>query len=139
MHERGRQRGERFEDERALGQTRVRHDQSGLVHDAIAVEQQIEVERARGVAFAAFAPGRALEREQRVEKRARRERRLDANDGVQIRACAATDGSVSKTGESAATRVSGNAASERSAESSCAARSPRLVPIETYASFTRRP
>ena len=68
MHELWSQRCERFENERALRKARMRHDEPGFVHDLIAVEQHVEVERARGVAHAAFAAGVALDRATRSDE-----------------------------------------------------------------------
>ena len=39
--------GERLEDEPALPEARVRHDEPGLVDDRVAIQNQVEIERAR--------------------------------------------------------------------------------------------
>jgi hypothetical protein len=63
----------------------VGNDQPGLVDLALAVEQEIEVERARRIAHrAAFAPLAALDREQLVEQIARREVGPHARHRIEI-------------------------------------------------------
>ena len=75
------------EHERPLVHPRMRHRESRHVHAAASVEQEIEIERARGVAprLEVAAPSRAtLDRVQRVEQRPRAQRRSDLDDGVDV-------------------------------------------------------
>src|SRR5262245_35359660 len=76
--------GQRLEDEGPLAESRVRHDESGLVDDLATVEDQIEVERARRVPVGTLPPEALLDREESVQQGARRQRR-GADDGrVQV-------------------------------------------------------
>src|SRR5262245_35532854 len=64
----------------------VRDDQSGLVHDLVAVEQQVEVDRARPEALAADPSHSLLDAEQAAEQLPGRELRLESDRAVQERA-----------------------------------------------------
>ncbi len=68
----------RLEHESALVQTRVRDREARLVDDLVAVEEQVEIDRPRAVAWAVAGPAeRALDLEQRVEQLPRAELGLD--------------------------------------------------------------
>ena len=76
--------GERLEDERSLGEPRVRHGEPRLVDRLVAVEEKVEVDRPRPEPRpGALAPERALDREQPFEELPGREIRLDEAGGVQ--------------------------------------------------------
>jgi hypothetical protein len=85
-HDEGRiELGERLEDEPPLLEPRMRHFETGLRDRLLAVEQEIEIERARalerrGCPVAAEGP---LELEQRGQKRLRREGRLEFHRAVE--------------------------------------------------------
>jgi len=76
--------GERLEREAPLVQARVRHAQAGGVDRLVAVEQQVEVDRARAEARArSLAAQGLLDGEQPIQELARRERRLELGRAVQ--------------------------------------------------------
>jgi len=75
---------ERLEHERALVQARVRDGEARLVDFLVAVEEQVEVERARAVlAGSADATEALLGREEPAEELARAERRLELGGAVE--------------------------------------------------------
>ena len=61
----------------------MRDGQAGLVDHLVAVEQQVEVDRARPPALPALAAQLALDREEDVEQLPRRELGLERGDAVQ--------------------------------------------------------
>ena len=76
---------ERLQRETPLRQAGVRDGQARLIHDPVAVEQEVEVDRARAEARALLAdPAQhALDGEEAVEQVTRREPRLDRDGAVQ--------------------------------------------------------
>lgn len=113
---------------------RMRHDEPGLVDARVAVEEQVEVERARSVRDARHADAArgALEREERVEQRARRERGRELRRAVQVGALArgAADGlrlEPRRDADEPRARQRG----EPATPSRKRARSPRLLPSPT--------
>lgn len=77
--------GERLEREAPLVQSRMRHRQTRLVAQLVAVDEQIEVDRARTVPLpVADAPELTLDGEQLVEELARGQRRLEHRRAIEI-------------------------------------------------------
>ena len=74
IHVRRRFRPAASEDERAVAEPRVRHRQAGLVDDAVAVEDQVEIERPRRARERPVAAALAFDGEQRFEQLPGRER-----------------------------------------------------------------
>ena len=70
----GRDLRERLQHETPLAEPRMRHDQSRLVNDLLAKQDQIQIERPRRVRIRALPPPLALDREQGVQQRPRRQR-----------------------------------------------------------------
>jgi hypothetical protein len=68
--------GQRLEDEGAQVQARMRQGQARQADELVAVEQQVEVERARAVAFGADAAEALFDVKQGVEQGFRRQRRF---------------------------------------------------------------
>lgn len=75
---------QRDKDESALGQPRMRNLEAGLVHNLIAIKQQIEIERARPIrdSSGTVAAKFALDLKQRIEQFARTKRRFKSDDGI---------------------------------------------------------
>ena len=61
----------------------MRHAQARLVHDQVAVHEQVEVDRPRSPALFSHPPQRLLDPEQKLEQRARRQRRVDPHRAIQ--------------------------------------------------------
>ena len=80
----GRDLGERFEDEPPLAEPGMRNDESRLVDDAVAEQDEIEIERPRGIRERAFAPTLVLDREQAVQQNACRQPGLPYRRRIQI-------------------------------------------------------
>jgi len=83
IDESGRDLGERLEHESPLAEARMRNGQAGLVQHGIPEENQIEVERARRVRVRPLTASRLLGRQQRLEQRSRRHRRLADRGRIQ--------------------------------------------------------
>ena len=84
MIEAGSEFEERLEGESPLGEARVRDAQPRLVHGLVPVQEQVEVDRPRSIAWAVARPSQlALDREQPVEELPRRQRGLERDGGVQ--------------------------------------------------------
>src|SRR5207244_13202669 len=81
----GVQLSERLEHEPPLVQARVRHLQERLVDGRVAVEQEVEVERARALRrrLAAVSPKGALQLEHGAEKRPGRQLGLELDGSVE--------------------------------------------------------
>lgn len=75
--------GERLEDEAALAETRVRHDQARLVERGITKQQEVEIQAAGSVRVGALAAPLLLDGQQRLEQVPRRHRCLPDRRGVQ--------------------------------------------------------
>nr|GEU28121.1 hypothetical protein [Tanacetum cinerariifolium] len=88
----GRQLQQRHQHERALRHARMRHREGGAVDGGVPVQQQVQVQRARGVAVGAFAPVRLLDVVQCGEQRVRLHRGGDARHGVDVVVAAGIDG-----------------------------------------------
>ena len=83
-HEVGVELGERLEREAPLVQARMRHMEARLVDRLLAVEEEVEVDRARAEARARpLAAQRLLDGEQPIQELAWRERRLELRRAVQ--------------------------------------------------------
>jgi hypothetical protein len=80
----GRDFGERYEDEGALSEPRVRDFEAGLCKHETAREKDVEIEGAGAVGDGggAVAAEEALDGEKRVKERARRKIGFKGNDGV---------------------------------------------------------
>src|SRR5258708_457005 len=90
---------ERCEHESALVHAGVGDDEPGLVDHAIAVEQQIEIERARRAGKFAPAAETPLGGEQRLQQSPRSEPGLDCGNRVdKVRLCADADGRAAVKG-----------------------------------------
>ena len=90
---------ERCEHESALVHAGVGDDEPGLVDHAIAVEQQIEIERARRVGKLAPAAETPLGGEQRLQQSPWSEPGLDCGNRVdKVRLCADADGRAAVKG-----------------------------------------
>ena len=75
---------QRLEHEAPLAESRMRHDQPGLVDHGLPKQDQIQIERPRRVRGRPLPPTLALDPEQGVQQRPRRQRRLPDGGGVQI-------------------------------------------------------
>ena len=73
IDERGANLGERRQDEAALPEPRMRQHQSGLVHDDIGEQNEIEIERSWCVRVGTLAAAVPLDREETLEHSARRQ------------------------------------------------------------------
>ena len=84
MAEIGRDFVERHENEGAVGKARVRDFKAGFVKNRIAIEQDVEIERAWAVerARGAFAAEGVLDRKKAVQKIVRREMRFQSYNGI---------------------------------------------------------
>ena len=78
----GRNFQQRKQYEAALAHARVRQRQAVFVEVCGAVQQQVEIERSRCVAEAAFAAVAVFDVEQRGEQGARRESSFNLRDGI---------------------------------------------------------
>src|ERR1700680_992075 len=66
--------GQRLEHELPVAEPRMRHDQSGFVHDLIAEQHEVEVARPRGPPKRPLAPAVAFDTEELGKKLRRRHR-----------------------------------------------------------------
>jgi len=84
MAEIGRDFVERHENEGAVGEARVRDFKAGFVKNRIAIEQDVEIERAWAVerARGAIAAEGVLDRKKAVQKIVRREMRFESYNGI---------------------------------------------------------
>jgi hypothetical protein len=64
----------------------MREGQSGLVHDVLSVEEQVEVDRARAEALVTDPAQALLDAEEAVEQTSGRELRFDSHRAVEERA-----------------------------------------------------
>ncbi len=60
----------------------MRYGQAGFVDDALAMEQQVEIDQARCIAELARATTLVLDRQQRIEQRLRRKRRVERDPAL---------------------------------------------------------
>ena len=133
---------QRPEHERALAKPRMRHDEIGRVDDAIAVENQIEIERARRAKARARAAAGVFEDLQRVMEILGRQFVVPTTAALRYGGCASgtSTGAVSMKGD-ARTILEQRARVARRPSRGGARRSPRLEPsaIATATRATGRP
>lgn len=83
-HELGIEIGQRLEDESALVQTRMGNAKARLIHHVVGIDEQVQVDLSGAPPPPVpRAPELTLDPKQRVEKLARRQRRLDRGCAVQ--------------------------------------------------------
>ena len=68
----------------SLPHARMRHHQPGRFNAGAAIEQQVQVERARRIAVRPFAPGLLLQLLQLIEQRGRIQTGFEGHDGIEI-------------------------------------------------------
>ena len=84
MYEVRRHIGERGQDERALGDPRVRDDKIGGVHMLVTDHKHVDVQRARTPPLLAHASGSVLQPVRDLQQRPGRQRCLDRDHCVQV-------------------------------------------------------
>ena len=137
-------RGGDFQQRRSANarscQVRMRHAQAGFVDDRVAVEQQVEVERARAPAgFAGAIAGCAFDFEQPPEQVARGQPVSSIATALrEIRLRGQAPGRRAVARARPASCVPGSASMRASAEAKASATSPRLPPRPTKARTSSR-
>ena len=111
----------------------MREHETRLVDRQVPAEEQIEVDRPRAPPLAVASTAEpALDVEEEVEQRSRREVRLERERAVQVRGLLdEPQGSVSRSEETPTTTTSGDEPTSSTARRIVASRSPRFAPRPT--------